>query len=116
MSLNFIQNQGGGLINFMTILNMSDFLASSVFALSAWSCQASHIFTIHVLLGQTLLLLQFNDNKLQRQKLAISSTPRSAKLSIGDGDISIFMCPRQRYAGSRQASSNPTRSRLAEIT
>ena len=35
--------------------------------------------------GQTLILLPYNDNKLQKQKLAISSTPNSVKLGIGDG-------------------------------
>ena len=40
--------------------------------------------------GQTLLLLPCDDNKLHKQKLAISSTPNSAKLDIGDG-IFIFL-------------------------
>ena len=40
--------------------------------------------------GQTLLFLPCNDNKLHKQKLAISSTPSSAKLDIGDGKLFVY--------------------------
>ena len=45
---------------------------------------------IHISRGQTLFFLPCKINTLQKQKVAISSTPNSAKIRIGDDKFSFI--------------------------